>query len=95
MLFRSPDDESLQLSEVERKPPTEFFDAYRAKNPTISYDQMAAKIGISRDSLFKIKEEKAWVREYAYEAVAQTLGCRPENLHPRRIIKTPRRGRSK
>ncbi len=77
----------------DRKPPEAFFEAYRAKNPTMSYDKIAGRIGISRDSLFKIKEETDWVREYAYEAAAAELGCRPEDLHPRTLPKRPRQKR--
>jgi hypothetical protein len=75
-----------------RKAPAEFFEAYRAKHPTATYDQIAARIGISRDSLFKIKDETAWVRAHAYAAAAGLLGCDADDLHPRNL---PRRPRSK
>jgi hypothetical protein len=80
------------LPSGDRKAPAEFFEAYRAKHPTATYDQIAARIGISRDSLFKIKVETAWVRTHAYIAAAGLLGCDADDLHPRNL---PRRPRSK
>jgi hypothetical protein len=74
---------------VSRKAPKEYFLEYRAKNPAMTYDQMVGRIGMARDTFFKIKEERAWVREEAYRCTAEFLGCRPEDLHPRGL-KTPR-----
>jgi hypothetical protein len=79
--------------EADRGSPGEYFEAYRAKHPTVTYDQIAARIGFSRDSLYKIKDETAWVREHAYAATAGLLGCRPEDLHPRNLPRFPRRKR--
>jgi hypothetical protein len=77
-----------------RKAPKEFFVAYRAKEFPITYAQIAARIGVARDTVFKIQEERAWVREDAYEATAQLLGCRPEDLHPRQLLRGSSRGTS-
>ena len=77
-----------------RRAPAEYFEAYRAKNPGISYRKLAGRIGISYESLFTIKGEMAWVRDYAYAAAAGELGCSPEDLHPRHLPRLPRRPRS-
>jgi hypothetical protein len=77
-----------------RQAPADYFEAYRAKNPGISYRKLAGRIGISYESLFTIKGETAWVRDYAYAAAAGELGCRPEDLHPRHLPRLPRRNRS-
>jgi hypothetical protein len=87
---QSPDDGG---GREPRRAPADFFEDYRAKNPTMSYDMIAGRIGISRDTLFTIKNEKAWVRDYGYQAAAQLLGCHPADLHPCGIPKTPRRAR--
>jgi hypothetical protein len=84
--------EGASSSPVGRKAPSQYFEAYRAKHPTATYDQIAARIGISRDSLFKIKDETAWVRAHAYTAAGGLLGCDADDLHPRNL---PRRPRSK
>lgn len=80
---------------ADRKPPSEFFDRYQAKYPALSLTQIALDIGIARDCLFRIKGETAWVRDIAYECAAQKLGCRPEDLHPRALVRAPRVGRSR
>lgn len=76
---------------ADRKPPADFFEAYRAKNPTMTYAQIAGRMGIVYDTLFRIKEERVWVRRDSYEAAADFLGCRPEDLHPRNLPRSPRR----
>jgi len=76
--------------DAERKTPAEFFEAYCTAHPGVTYEVMSDLIGISRDTLFKIKNEKAWVRFYAYDAAAQLLGCKPEHLHP---VSLPRQRR--
>jgi hypothetical protein len=87
-------EDSDPSAEADRKSPAEYFDAYRAKNPGISYRKLAGRIGISYESLFTIKGETAWVRDYAYAAVAGELGCSPADLHPRHLPQRPRRNRS-
>ena len=84
-----------EAAQPARKAPADFFGAYHAKNPTMTYDNIGGRIGISRDGLFKIKGERAWVRDYAYEAAAKLLGCRPEDLYPRNLPKVPRRPRTR
>jgi hypothetical protein len=73
-----------------RQTPADYFEAYRAKNPGVSYRKLAGRIGISYESLFTIKGETAWVRDYAYAAAAGELGCSPEHLHPRHLPRLPR-----
>ena len=60
-----------------------------------SYEQIAASIGISRDCLFRIKGETAWVSSGSYEAAAKSLACQPEDLYPRNLERPQRRGRTR
>ena len=71
----SPDRQTAPWPETDRKAPAEFFKEYRAKCPMASYEQIAASIGISRDCLFRIKGETAWVSSGSYEAAAKSLAC--------------------
>lgn len=78
----------------DRRAPADFFEKYQ-QNSGITYDQMAARIGISRDTLFKIKEERSWVRPQNYSDAAQLLGCQPVDLYPRNLPRLRRRKRKR
>jgi hypothetical protein len=79
----STDHEIAPSPEADRKAPSEFFLQYRARNPQVTYKQLAPRIGISPSTLYKIKDETAWVRDDKYEAAAGVLKCAAADLHPR------------
>jgi hypothetical protein len=87
--------EPVPSSAGDRKAPSDFFEAYRRQYPTMNYKLIQEKIGISRDTLFRIKEEKGWVSDPMYQAAAGLLRCQPEDLHPRGLPRFPRSGRKK
>ena len=89
------DGDPIRPADADRRPPGEFFGGYHAKNPKMTYRKIASRIGISNDTLFRIKEEKAWVGDDSYQAAADFLGCSPKDLHPRHLPRLPRSGRKK
>jgi hypothetical protein len=78
---------------ADRKAPSDFFEAYRAKHPTMTWDQIAGRFSISRSSLDKINGEKVWMRRSTYATAAKLLDCKPEDLYPRNLPRRPRRNR--
>ena len=46
---------------------------------------------LGRDTLFAVRDETRWVSSKIYEKLAEFIGCKPEQLHPR--LPRPRRKR--
>ena len=69
---------------VPRRSPKELVDAAK-RQPRRSYEKFAGHIGIGKDTLYAITQEKRWVRDESYGLVAQVCKCSPEDLHPRDI----------
>lgn len=73
-----------------RRSPKEFIDDHR-RRPKRSYEKFAAKIGISKDTLYAITKETRWVSDENYRLVAEVCGCQPAELHPRDVPRPERR----
>jgi hypothetical protein len=69
---------------MSRRSPKELVDAAK-RQPRRSYEKFAGHIGIGKDTLYAITQEKRWVRDESYGLVAQVCKCSPEDLHPRDI----------
>ena len=75
-----------------RRPPKDFVDA--SKRPlNISYEKYAARLGISKDTLYAITKETRWVSDDNYIRVAELCQCNPEDLHPRDVPRPEHRRR--
>jgi hypothetical protein len=85
----STDHEIAPSPEADRKAPSELFKKFKTKYRIASYEQLAARMLISRSTLFKIKNETAWVRDDKYEAAAGVLKCAAADLHPRGLKRDP------
>jgi hypothetical protein len=76
-----------------RPAPKEIVDAAKPRGRW-SYERLAGRIQISRDTLSAIIREKRWVSDDVYARVAKFCSCRPEDLHPRDLpARKPRRPR--
>lgn len=73
-----------------RRSPREFIDEHR-RHAKYSYEKLAARIGLGKDTLFAITKEIRWVSDLNYSLVAQACNCRPEDLHPRDVPRPERR----
>jgi hypothetical protein len=71
--------------------PKELVDDCRLRPPRRSYEKLAGKIGLSKDTLYAITKETRWVSDETYQVVAGICGCKPEDLHPRDIPRPERR----
>ena len=74
-----------------KKSPKEFVDDYRLRPPRRSYEKLAGKIGLSKDTLYAITKETRWVSDENYRVVASICGCKPEDLYPRDVPRPERR----
>jgi hypothetical protein len=74
-----------------RPSPKERVDACRRRLKIRSYEKFAAKVGISKDTLYAITKEARWVSDQIYELVGEFCGCKPEDLYPRDIPRPDRR----
>jgi hypothetical protein len=77
---------------VSRPAPRELVDAAKRRGRR-SYETLAGRIGIGKDTLYAIRDETRWVSDDSYALVAQQCSCRPEDLHPRDIPPPKRRRR--
>jgi DNA-binding XRE family transcriptional regulator len=77
--------------ETTRQCPKEVIDRFKRRIPKLSYEKLAAKIGINKDTMYAITKELRWVSDETYELVANVCGCKPEDLHPRDIPRPERR----
>jgi hypothetical protein len=68
--------------------PKRIVDQCRSHHGLRSYEKLAGRIGISKDTLYAITKETRWLSDQTYELVALFCKCKPENLHPRGV---PRR----
>jgi hypothetical protein len=82
------------VDESPRVAPKELIDRYKRQPPRRSYEKLASKIGIGKDTIYAITGETRWVSDETYELVAGVCGCKPEDLHPRDLPRPERRRRS-
>jgi hypothetical protein len=68
--------------------PQEIIDSFRIRSKVRSYEKLAGRIGISKDTLYAITKETRWLADQTYQLVATACNCEPEELHPRDL---PRR----
>jgi hypothetical protein len=71
--------------------PKELIARFKGQPPRRSYVKLAARIGISKDTIYAITGESRWVSDEMYELVARVCGCKPEQLHPRDLPRPERR----
>jgi len=83
---RPPDEDRRSI----RPAPKDFVDRFKRRPPKRSYEKIAASIGISKDTLYAITKETRWVSDDTYGCVADACGCKPEDLHPRDILRPDR-----
>ena len=83
--------EGRQAAVNPRRSPKEFVDDYRLRPPRRSYEKLAAKIGLGKDTLYAITKEMRWVSDENYKVVATACACKPEDLHPRDVPRPLRR----
>ncbi len=62
--------------------PKRMVDRARVDHKIRSYEKIAARIGISKDTLHAITKETRWVSDLTYDLVAVFCRCKPEDLHP-------------
>jgi hypothetical protein len=72
--------------------PREIVDAAK-RHITGSYEKLANRIGVSKDTLYAIIQETRWVSDDSYYHVAKACNCEPEDLHPRNMPRPARRRR--
>lgn len=83
---------TLPHTVVSRPAPRELVDAAKRRGRR-SYETLAGRIGIGKDTLYAIRNETRWVSDDSYALVAQQCSCHPEDLHPRDIPPPKRRRR--
>jgi hypothetical protein len=66
-----------------RLTPKEQIERLKRGPPRRSYEKLAAKLGVSKDTIYAITKESRWVSDEMYCVVASACGCKPEDLHPR------------
>ena len=76
-----------------RPDPKALVDAARLRLGLRSYDKLASRVGIGRDTLFVVKNETRWVSDQNYALLAEACHCKPEDLHPVELPKPPSRRR--
>jgi hypothetical protein len=83
--------ESDKHNVPERRSPKDIVFAAKLKKQIRSSERFAARIGISKDTLIAITEEKRWVSDETYATVAAACECKPADLHPRDLPMPERR----
>jgi len=82
-----PGAERNEAPTAERRRPKELVDTCRRRLKIRSYEKFAAKVGISKDTLYAITKESRWVSDQVYELVAEFCGCKHEDLHPSGLLR--------
>ncbi|HEY4364962.1 MAG TPA: hypothetical protein VGN17_28620 [Bryobacteraceae bacterium] len=68
-----------------RPTPEQILDAYKAKEHLSSWEAVAEKCRVKRDTILAIKNQKRWVSDGSYESVARTVGVEESDLHPQTL----------
>lgn len=70
--------------------PAQVLLAYRTRGPC-SWEKVASRLGVSRDTLYSVKGESKWHTDPMYALMAKGIGCRPDELHPRDLPRPKKR----